>query len=175
MLLLVAILWPSLWSSGQSSLLQVQRSRVRFPALPNFLEVVGLERGPLSGFGSRKLILTAVGIRCADHATPSIRKVDTNFAYKRRSLNFFLTLTSSIFCDKRKKLALTLRKKNILLHILIPDLKIFIHMSYSLISYYFCYYYYYYWHSFTFFLMCTFLSSRARFVIDLWTVKLALK
>jgi hypothetical protein len=49
---------------------------------------VGLERSPLSlariteellewksrGSGSSKLRLTAVGIRCADHATPSIRK-----------------------------------------------------------------------------------------------------
>jgi hypothetical protein len=49
---------------------------------------VGLERGPLSlvriteellewkssGSGSRKSRLTAVGIRCTDHATPSIRK-----------------------------------------------------------------------------------------------------
>jgi hypothetical protein len=54
---------------------------------PGF-EVVGLERGPLSlvsiteelpewkssGFGSRKPRLTAMGIRFADHATPSIRK-----------------------------------------------------------------------------------------------------
>jgi hypothetical protein len=51
-------------------------------------EVLGLERGPLSltriteellewkssGSGSRKLRLTAVGICCADHATPFIRK-----------------------------------------------------------------------------------------------------
>jgi hypothetical protein len=49
---------------------------------------VGLEVGPLSflriteellewkrrGSGSRKPRLTTVGIRCADHATPSIRK-----------------------------------------------------------------------------------------------------
>jgi hypothetical protein len=28
---------PPLWSRGQSSLLQTQRSRVRFPALPDFL------------------------------------------------------------------------------------------------------------------------------------------
>jgi hypothetical protein len=27
---------------------QIQRSRVRFPVLPDFREVVGLERGPLS-------------------------------------------------------------------------------------------------------------------------------
>jgi hypothetical protein len=60
-----------------------------FPELPDFLrEVVGLERGPLSlikiieellewksrGSESRKPRLTAMGIRCADHATPSIHK-----------------------------------------------------------------------------------------------------
>jgi hypothetical protein len=53
-----------------------------------FWEVVGLERGPLrlmriteaplewknSGSESRKPRLKAVGIRCADHMTPSIRK-----------------------------------------------------------------------------------------------------
>ena len=30
--------WPPLWSSGQSFWLQIQRSRVRFPALPDFSE-----------------------------------------------------------------------------------------------------------------------------------------
>jgi hypothetical protein len=53
-----------------------------------FWEVVGLEQGPLSlvrineelfefkgsGSGSRKPKLTAVGIRCAGHTTPSIRE-----------------------------------------------------------------------------------------------------
>jgi hypothetical protein len=29
--------WPPLWSSGQSSWLQIRRSRVRFPMLPDFL------------------------------------------------------------------------------------------------------------------------------------------
>jgi hypothetical protein len=32
---------PPLWPSGQSSWLQIQRSRVRFPALPNFLRSNG--------------------------------------------------------------------------------------------------------------------------------------
>jgi hypothetical protein len=78
----------SLWSSGQSSWLQIQRSRVRFPALPDFLRVVSLEWGPLSvmiiteelperkssGSGSRKSRLTVMGICCSDHATPPIHK-----------------------------------------------------------------------------------------------------
>jgi hypothetical protein len=58
---------------------------------------VGLERGPLSlvsiteellewkssGSGSRKPRLTAVGIRCVDHATPSIREKLTLTSPKR--------------------------------------------------------------------------------------------
>jgi hypothetical protein len=37
---------PPLWSSGQSSWLQIQGSRVRFPSTTK--KIVGLERGPLS-------------------------------------------------------------------------------------------------------------------------------
>ena len=37
--------WPPLWSSGQSFWLQVQRSRVRFPALPDFLSSSGSGTG----------------------------------------------------------------------------------------------------------------------------------
>jgi hypothetical protein len=43
---------PSLWSSSQSTWLQTQRSRVRFPALPNFLSSSGSGTGstqPLRG------------------------------------------------------------------------------------------------------------------------------
>ena len=36
---------PPLWSSGQSFSLQIQRSRVRFPALPDFLSSRGSETG----------------------------------------------------------------------------------------------------------------------------------
>jgi hypothetical protein len=71
-----------------------------------FWEVRGLERGPLSlvrtieellewkssGSGLEKPRLTAVGIRCADHATPLPAKVGTNFADKRRSLGRYSSL-----------------------------------------------------------------------------------
>ena len=36
---------PPLWSSGQSFWLQIQRSRVRFPALPDFLSSGGSGTG----------------------------------------------------------------------------------------------------------------------------------
>jgi hypothetical protein len=39
---------PPLLSSGQSSWLQIQRSRVLFPALLDFLRSIGSGRGPLS-------------------------------------------------------------------------------------------------------------------------------
>jgi hypothetical protein len=42
------VLWPPLWSSGQSSWLQIQRSGFDPRHYPIFWEVVGLERGPLS-------------------------------------------------------------------------------------------------------------------------------
>jgi hypothetical protein len=77
---------------------------VRFPAQQDFLEVVDLERGPLSlvsiiekllewkssGSGSREPRLTAVGIRYVDHATTA--KVGTDFADKRRSLGRYSSL-----------------------------------------------------------------------------------
>jgi hypothetical protein len=37
-----------MWSSGQSSCLQIQRSGLDYPRYQIFREVVGLERGPLS-------------------------------------------------------------------------------------------------------------------------------
>ena len=36
---------PPLWSSGQSFWLQIRRSRVRFPALPDFLSSSGSGTG----------------------------------------------------------------------------------------------------------------------------------
>jgi hypothetical protein len=47
-LILLHVERPPLWSSGQSSCTQIQRSRVGFPALPNFLTSSG------SGMGSNQ-------------------------------------------------------------------------------------------------------------------------
>ena len=41
----VCILGPPLWSSGQSFWLQIQRSRIRSPALPDFLSSSGSGTG----------------------------------------------------------------------------------------------------------------------------------
>ena len=41
----VSFLGPPLWSSGQSFWLQIQRSRVRSPALPDFLSSSGSGTG----------------------------------------------------------------------------------------------------------------------------------
>ena len=42
---LLVVVVPPLWSSGQSFRLQIQRSRVRFPALPDFLSSSGSGTG----------------------------------------------------------------------------------------------------------------------------------
>jgi hypothetical protein len=82
--LFVLSVGPPLWASGQSSWLQIQMSRVRFPAPPDFLRSSGSGTGStqprednrsyLKGqrLRSRKSKWTAVGIRCVDHATRSI-------------------------------------------------------------------------------------------------------
>ena len=41
----IYVAWPPLWSSGRSFWLQIQRSRVRFPALPDFLSSSGSGTG----------------------------------------------------------------------------------------------------------------------------------
>ena len=89
------------WSSGQSFWLQIQRSRVRSLALPDFLSSSGSGTGSTqprevklrsylnnksSGSRFRKQRLTAMGTRCANHVTPLYPQVGTNFAYRRRPL-----------------------------------------------------------------------------------------
>jgi hypothetical protein len=102
---------PPLWSSAQSSWLQIQRSGLDSRCYQIFWEGVGLERGPLSLVSTIEELLernrsgsdlesrdTAVGIRCADYATSYISaKVGTNFANKRRWLGRGLTSRSLVF------------------------------------------------------------------------------
>jgi hypothetical protein len=77
---------PPLWSSDQSSWLQIQRSGFDSRHYQE-KKVMGLERGPLSLVSTTEELLdrivaapiyktenTVVGIRCADHATPSFSK-----------------------------------------------------------------------------------------------------
>jgi hypothetical protein len=74
--------WPPLWSSGQSSWLQIQMSGFDFQRRHIFWEVMGLERGPLSLVSTTGELLgrescgsgleteiTAVRIHRADYAT----------------------------------------------------------------------------------------------------------
>jgi hypothetical protein len=65
---LIALCEPPLWSSGQTSWLQIQRSRVQSRITAELLEWKS------SGSSSRKPRLTAVEIRWANHATTYIRK-----------------------------------------------------------------------------------------------------
>jgi hypothetical protein len=81
-------------SISPRSRLQILRSRVGFPALPEVLRSSGSWTGSTRPHEdiwgatcnnkhrsrSRKLILMAVGIRCVDHSTPSIRKSRHYFA-----------------------------------------------------------------------------------------------
>jgi hypothetical protein len=78
---------PPLWSSGQSSWLQIQRPKFDSRHYQIFREVVGLEWGPLSLVSTTAELLdrkvatpvykaenTAVRNRHADHVAPSILK-----------------------------------------------------------------------------------------------------
>jgi hypothetical protein len=89
--------WPPMWSSAQSSCLQIQRSVFDSRRYQIFWEILGLERSSLilvriieelfqenGVLRSRKPKLTTVGIRCTDH--PLSTKVGTTFADKRQSL-----------------------------------------------------------------------------------------
>jgi hypothetical protein len=74
---------PPTWYSGQSSSLGIQKSRARFPALPDFLRSSGSGTGSTqprednwgatsmksSGSGVENPRLTAVGTRSADHSS----------------------------------------------------------------------------------------------------------
>jgi hypothetical protein len=94
----IVLQWSPLWSSGQSSWLQIRRFRVPFPVLQK--RVVGLERGPLSLVSTTEELLgsnsSGSGLEIREYGrrdssrwprcTLYPQKVGTNFTYKRRSL-----------------------------------------------------------------------------------------
>jgi hypothetical protein len=108
---------PPLWSSGQSSWLQIQRSRVRFPALQDFLSSSGSGMGSLSPMSTTEELFgrnncsSSLETRKYSHNTLYPQKSGTNFANKWWSLSrlfysstkateFFILVFSS--CDVQK-------------------------------------------------------------------------
>jgi hypothetical protein len=95
---------PPLWSSGQSSWLQMQRSGVDCRRHQIFWEIVGLERGPLSLVSTIEELLgwkcSCSGLESREYGrrNPSIwprdtlypKKVGTNFADNQRSLGRYI-------------------------------------------------------------------------------------
>jgi hypothetical protein len=80
-------IWSGMWSGGQSSRLQIQKSGFDSWHYQIFWEVMSLEQGPLSLVGTTEELLErksngsslesweyGLGILHADHVAPSIRK-----------------------------------------------------------------------------------------------------
>jgi hypothetical protein len=106
----IPILWPPLWSSGQSSWLQIQRSWVRFDSrrYQIFWEVTGLERSSLNLVSTTEELFgikssgSGLENRVYGRGDPlrwardtSIRKSGTNFVEKRRSLGIVSSRTKA--------------------------------------------------------------------------------
>jgi hypothetical protein len=86
--------WPPLWSSGQSSWLQIQRFGFYSRRYHIFWEVVGLARGPLSLVSKIEELLrresSCAGLEKREYGRRDPRADNTTFLYKQN-----LLLTSS--------------------------------------------------------------------------------
>jgi hypothetical protein len=94
---IIYTLWPHLWSSGQSSWLQIRMSAFDSRRYQTFWEVVGLERGPLSLVSTEELPgskRSGSGLDIREYGL-GIRRAHPLFADKRRSLGRFSSLADS--------------------------------------------------------------------------------
>jgi hypothetical protein len=91
--------WPPLWSSGQSSWLQIQRSGFDSWRYQMFWVVVGLEQGPLSLVSTTEELLDRKGsgscLESREHGQwdQPHWSHGTNFADERRPLSQYTSLT----------------------------------------------------------------------------------
>jgi hypothetical protein len=96
--------WECMWSSGQSSWLQIQRARFDSRRYQIFWEVVGLERGPLSLVSAIEELLgrksSFSGLERRDYGCRDPSRRPRNTLYPQE-----LALTSPTSCGRYSSLA----------------------------------------------------------------------